>query len=136
MCFEYSGLSNSKIGGNSVTARMCISWEYSFGYLRMLLHSFAYINNRPSFDWGLHQYNVNILKICHVMIMQQQYKDISVIGNNSDLLSAFSAAELKTCWTMTLSASSCEVARSAREMTPPPSLISIGTGSAPVTTNL
>ena len=56
--------------------------EYSFDYLRMLLHSFAYINHRPSFDGGLHQYN--ILEICHVKIMQQQYKDVSVIRNNSD----------------------------------------------------
>ena len=38
--------------------------------------------HRPSFDGGLHQYN--ILEICHVMIMQQQYKDVSVIGNNND----------------------------------------------------
>ena len=133
-CFEYSGISNSKIGGNGVTARKCMCREYSFDYLRMLLHSFAYINHRPSFDGGLHQ--CNILEICHVVIMQQQYKDVSVIRNNSDFAFCIFVAQLKTCWTMTLSASSCEVARSAREMTTPPSLISIGTGSAPVTTNL
>ena len=61
---------------------MCL--EYSLDYLRMLLHSFAYINHRPSFGGELHQYN--ILQICHVMIMQQQYKDVSVIGNNSDFI--------------------------------------------------
>ena len=51
-CFEYSGLSNSKVEGNSVTTRKCMYWEYSFNYLKMLLHSFAYINHRPSFGGG------------------------------------------------------------------------------------
>ena len=69
-CFEYSGLSNSKIGGNGVTARKCMCQEYSFDYLRMLVQSFAYINHRPSFDRWLHQYN--IIEICHVMIIQRR----------------------------------------------------------------
>ena len=130
-CFEYSCLSNSKIEGNSVTARKCMCREYSFDYLRMLLHTLAYINHRPSFDGGLNQYN--IIEICHVAILQQQYKDVSVIGNNSDFVFCIFRG---TTQDVLDNASSCEVARSARESTTPPSLISIGTGSASVTTSL
>ena len=122
-CFEYNSLSNSKKGGNCVIARKCRFREY-----------FPYINNHPSFDGWFQLYNTT--EICHLMIIQQQYKDGSVIDNNSDFVFCSFRGTTQDLFDNDVICRLWEVARSASEMTTPPSLILIGTGSVPVTTNL